>query len=306
MDKLTIQGLKQRLRSLERKAEYTDISAVKAAITMLWHTLSKEDVRLLKELGFAMPYAREGRLFIPAYFSNLKPIYGKSPRTGNQSQHIILGYTRVGDLFPQTLVEVLHKRLPPIQARLRWLHTIGRFHSSAKHREEVTQLEEQQAALGRLFLHEDLFKQCAEPLRLGLENKWPEIVECRAEIAKREKLDASRVLAPIAPSRDEVLRALGVAAAGKSREQVEALREKIPVTTECPYCLTTLVVTSRHLDHIVPIARGGLTTADNLVWVCEPCNLKKSDRSLFEFAAREGLDREDIIDRLHELGKRIG
>lgn len=34
------------------------------------------------------------------------------------------------------------------------------------------------------------------------------------------------------------------------------------------------------LDHIVPIANGGLTRVDNLQWLCRDCNLSKSDLNL--------------------------
>ncbi|MBQ6893391.1 MAG: HNH endonuclease [Clostridia bacterium] len=33
-----------------------------------------------------------------------------------------------------------------------------------------------------------------------------------------------------------------------------------------------------HVDHIVPIAKGGLTVASNLRTLCERCNLGKSDK----------------------------
>jgi len=33
-----------------------------------------------------------------------------------------------------------------------------------------------------------------------------------------------------------------------------------------------------HVEHILPAARGGPTTLDNLAWSCPQCNLRKSDR----------------------------
>jgi hypothetical protein len=33
-----------------------------------------------------------------------------------------------------------------------------------------------------------------------------------------------------------------------------------------------------HLEHILPIARGGATDVANLAWACPGCNLRKSDR----------------------------
>jgi 5-methylcytosine-specific restriction endonuclease McrA len=37
-----------------------------------------------------------------------------------------------------------------------------------------------------------------------------------------------------------------------------------------------------HVDHLVPLAAGGPTTADNLVTACEECNLGKATRAMLE------------------------
>ncbi len=36
-----------------------------------------------------------------------------------------------------------------------------------------------------------------------------------------------------------------------------------------------------HFDHIIPVAKGGSGTAANIQLLCEPCNLKKSDKIAF-------------------------
>jgi hypothetical protein len=33
-----------------------------------------------------------------------------------------------------------------------------------------------------------------------------------------------------------------------------------------------------HLEHFVPISRGGITELSNLAWACPGCNLRKSNR----------------------------
>ena len=33
-----------------------------------------------------------------------------------------------------------------------------------------------------------------------------------------------------------------------------------------------------HVDHIVPVSKGGRTVSDNLRTLCEDCNLGKSDK----------------------------
>lgn len=43
----------------------------------------------------------------------------------------------------------------------------------------------------------------------------------------------------------------------------------------CQYCRQQLPRTSLNLDHVIPRARGGRTTWENVVCCCVPCNLKK-------------------------------
>lgn len=43
----------------------------------------------------------------------------------------------------------------------------------------------------------------------------------------------------------------------------------------CVYCLAVLDET-KHLDHIMPIARGGAHVIENVQWLCAPCNVWKA------------------------------
>lgn len=49
---------------------------------------------------------------------------------------------------------------------------------------------------------------------------------------------------------------------------------------ECVYCGAP----AEHLDHVVPISKGGADAAHNLLPACAPCNLGKSDKSLADWA----------------------
>ena len=49
----------------------------------------------------------------------------------------------------------------------------------------------------------------------------------------------------------------------------------------CIYCGKQ--ITKGHLDHVIPISKGGTNAKENLVWVCARCNLSKGDRDLEEF-----------------------
>lgn len=46
----------------------------------------------------------------------------------------------------------------------------------------------------------------------------------------------------------------------------------------CAYCGCHLEDSGKHLDHIVPISRGGLHTITNVHWTCPTCNLSKGDK----------------------------
>lgn len=57
----------------------------------------------------------------------------------------------------------------------------------------------------------------------------------------------------------------------------------------CAYCKTSLKKTKRHLDHIVPLFRGGSCDRSNLQFLCAPCNLSKGHKDPSEFARTRGL-----------------
>jgi 5-methylcytosine-specific restriction endonuclease McrA len=46
----------------------------------------------------------------------------------------------------------------------------------------------------------------------------------------------------------------------------------------CQYCRRQLPRTELNLDHVIPRARGGRTTWENVVCCCVPCNLRKGCR----------------------------
>ncbi len=48
--------------------------------------------------------------------------------------------------------------------------------------------------------------------------------------------------------------------------------------SQCQYCGST----AESIDHVVPRARGGTHTWENVVAACRPCNVRKRDRLLHE------------------------
>lgn len=54
---------------------------------------------------------------------------------------------------------------------------------------------------------------------------------------------------------------------------------------ECAYCGCDLEDSSTHIEHITPLARGGINSYSNLIPSCADCNTRKSDRTLLQFIA---------------------
>lgn len=59
----------------------------------------------------------------------------------------------------------------------------------------------------------------------------------------------------------------------------------------CQYCGRTPPAAVLHIDHVVPVAKGGSNDLDNLVTSCKDCNLGKSDVPLAEVRPRPGADK---------------
>ncbi len=47
----------------------------------------------------------------------------------------------------------------------------------------------------------------------------------------------------------------------------------------CQYCSKRLTSSQLTYDHVLPVARGGQKTWENIVTCCTPCNRKKGDRT---------------------------
>lgn len=82
----------------------------------------------------------------------------------------------------------------------------------------------------------------------------------------------------------------------------QEIRVRLSRDHPCPYCGGPLG-RSPQADHIHSVAKGGLSTIQNMVYICVQCNNKKSHMTLTAFAAREVRDLPEILKRLRALGK---
>jgi len=52
-----------------------------------------------------------------------------------------------------------------------------------------------------------------------------------------------------------------------------------------PNCNSDLREVTKHLDHDIPICRGGTDELPNLQWLCQPCNQSKFTKTMDEFVS---------------------
>ena len=65
------------------------------------------------------------------------------------------------------------------------------------------------------------------------------------------------------------------------------LRELLRAATACCYCGVSFYepAVKKHIDHVVPVSRGGSGDITNLAVACATCNLRKSSKTLDEWQA---------------------
>ncbi len=57
----------------------------------------------------------------------------------------------------------------------------------------------------------------------------------------------------------------------------------------CPYCKADLNIVPKHLDHLIPLAKGGRHCDANMQLTCKPCNLKKHAKDPILFGREMGI-----------------
>lgn len=83
----------------------------------------------------------------------------------------------------------------------------------------------------------------------------------------------------------------------------QKLRKEKKYPYDCPYCNQEISKGYDHVDHIMPIAKGGMSVIENMILVCESCNLEKSDQTLRNFCKIKSFDFDKIAKKLEKQGK---
>lgn len=91
----------------------------------------------------------------------------------------------------------------------------------------------------------------------------------------------------------------------KPRKRVAFTRFNLFLRDEfrCQYCGSRGDLT---FDHVVPRSRGGVTSWENVVAACSPCNLRKANKSLRSSGLRLARQpRRPTAQEMHAIGRRF-
>lgn len=90
----------------------------------------------------------------------------------------------------------------------------------------------------------------------------------------------------------------------KSRNLANTVKSNLVEHQNCPYCGDE-IEGEAEADHIYPVSMGGLSTNENMVYVCKECNRKKDQMTLREFIEEYNLNRKRIFNSLKKLDKKF-
>lgn len=116
---------------------------------------------------------------------------------------------------------------------------------------------------------------------VSLANKWAHIDRARASTRQHQRAHRDDYLEA---QRRRRARQLAATVEPITAQQLEALLHE--QHGQCHYCSDTLRP-DKHLEHKVPLARGGSHSLSNLCWSCPTCNRRKGTKTNGEFVALE-------------------
>lgn len=138
--------------------------------------------------------------------------------------------------------------------------------------------------------HRVAIRQAAKARPLSM---TPASIASRAEGKRRwreKNKDRHNEIARAADKKNPIGRRARVAKRRALVRSAEGAYSKADVTAKleaqsgrCVYCSTDLLLDGFHIDHMVPLSRGGSNWPTNIQLLCETCNLRKNNKTPEEF-----------------------
>lgn len=154
---------------------------------------------------------------------------------------------------------------------------------------------------GKSFTHDVTMVFSGVRLRINFESldikKIDNLVGIKTEAIGEQKAKVERLKARAAVTEKEKRKQASKIRYGSAYKKQKQLLK------ECPYCGGILNESEAHQDHIYPVAKGGQSTRENLVFVCSNCNFRKRSMTLRQFLEKNGLCEKTVHLRLQILRK---
>lgn len=165
---------------------------------------------------------------------------------------------------------------------------------------EIERLQTEKARFWRELMDRSPLNDPNRPCAMSL----PELERLKRNLSILDQHKDKIARRSVRRAKEERREALASAHLSKSRSKAVSTKKMLLVEQVCPYCGSD-VSDGLHADHIYPLSLGGLSTFDNMVYVCDSCNLKKGSQTLREFIVAAGLDFNAVCERLKKAGKRF-
>jgi 5-methylcytosine-specific restriction endonuclease McrA len=99
-----------------------------------------------------------------------------------------------------------------------------------------------------------------------------------ARAVKQKWREKNRLLCRIYVKKYEALKKAATINLEGIKQWIAQIKSKKSVV--CYYCGDRISISRMHIDHIVPLSKGGAHSVENLCVACAPCNHSKSDKPI--------------------------
>lgn len=143
-------------------------------------------------------------------------------------------------------------------------------------------------------LHDKAVRERIYSLKFTISEAETKIIRLKEEAIRQKRIKDAQ----------DIKKAQYATSVDETRNLAQSIRRRLPANHKCPYCDGPLGG-NYHADHIYPVSKGGQSRERNMVNVCESCNIKKRNDTLYTFIKKYELNRGSIERNLEKLGKEI-